>query len=107
MAYQFGAVLLLAYWTILVAELIGDKSLYTVASLSMRFMGRQVLAGIGVAFGLKMLIAVLLGNTLAHLPGKWLALLTKAGIGMTVGLKLRGYLSGLLLGLTFLFQLLE
>lgn len=76
MAFHFGAILLLAYWTILVAELVGDKSLYSIASLAMRFAGWQVLAGVGTAFGLKMLVAVLLGSTLAHLPGKWLALLS-------------------------------
>jgi putative Ca2+/H+ antiporter (TMEM165/GDT1 family) len=76
MAFHFGAVLLLAYWTILVAELVGDKSLYSIASLAMRFARWQVLAGVGAAVGLKMLAAVLLGSTLAHLPGKWLALLS-------------------------------
>ena len=29
----FGYVFLISYWTVLVAELIGDKSIYTVASL--------------------------------------------------------------------------
>lgn len=32
----FGYVLLASYWTVLVAELIGDESIYTVASLSLR-----------------------------------------------------------------------
>jgi putative Ca2+/H+ antiporter (TMEM165/GDT1 family) len=78
MILHFGGVLLLAYWTILFAELVGDKSLYTVASLSLRFAWWQVLTGIGAAFALKMLVAVLLGNSLAHLSGKWLALLSAA-----------------------------
>jgi len=76
MTLQVGGVLLLAYWTILVAELVGDKSIYTVASLATRFAWWQVLAGISAAFALKMLVAVLLGNSLADLPGKWLALLS-------------------------------
>jgi putative Ca2+/H+ antiporter (TMEM165/GDT1 family) len=78
MIFHFAGVLLLAYWTILFAELVGDKSLYTVASLSLRFAWWQVLTGIGAAFALKMLVAVLLGNSLAHLSGKWLALLSAA-----------------------------
>jgi putative Ca2+/H+ antiporter (TMEM165/GDT1 family) len=73
---MFEGVLLLAYWTILVAELVGDRSIYTVGSLALRFAWWRVLAGIGAAFALKMLAAVLLGNSLAHLPGKWLALLS-------------------------------
>lgn len=80
---QFGGVLLLAYWTILVAELVGDRSIYTVASLTLRFAWWQVLAGIGVAFALKMLVAVLLGNRLAHLSGRWLALLSAATFFVT------------------------
>ena len=73
---QFGGVLLLAYWTVLIAELAGDKLLYQVASLTMRFRGSQVLGGISLAFGVKMLAAVLLGQTLTSLPRPWLALLS-------------------------------
>ncbi len=80
---QFGGILLLAYWTVLVAELVGDRSIYTIASLTLRFGWWQVLAGIGVAFALKMLVAVLLGSRLAHLSGKWLALLSAATFFIT------------------------
>jgi putative Ca2+/H+ antiporter (TMEM165/GDT1 family) len=78
MALQLGGVLLLTYWTVLVAEFVGDKSIYTVASLTLRLAWWQVLAGISVAFALKMLAAVLLGSSLAHISVKWLALLSAA-----------------------------
>jgi putative Ca2+/H+ antiporter (TMEM165/GDT1 family) len=75
---QFGGILLLAYWTILVAELVGDKSIYTIASLATRFAGWQVMVGIGAAFALKMLVAVLLGQSLSRISGTWLALSSAA-----------------------------
>jgi len=42
---QFGYALLVTYWTVLVAELVSDKSIYTVASLSLRFRGGLMLVG--------------------------------------------------------------
>ncbi|MES1240653.1 MAG: TMEM165/GDT1 family protein [Acidobacteriota bacterium] len=75
---SFGGVLLLVYWTVLVAELVGDKSIYTIASLATRFGRWQVMAGVGAAFALKMLAAVFLGQSLARISGTWLALLSAA-----------------------------
>jgi len=73
---QFGYVLLAAYWTILVAELIGDKSTYTVTSLTLRFPAKCVLAGIAAGFAGKMLAAVLLGRLLLKMPAHWAAALS-------------------------------
>jgi putative Ca2+/H+ antiporter (TMEM165/GDT1 family) len=67
----FGYVLLASYWTVLVAELIGDKSIYTVASLSLRLRAGLVFLGMLVAFGGKTLVAVLLGESLAQVPARW------------------------------------
>jgi len=67
----FGYVLLASYWTVLVAELIGDKSIYTVASLSLRLRAGLVLLGMLAAFGAKTLVAVLLGQSLAQAPARW------------------------------------
>jgi hypothetical protein len=39
----FGYIFLISYWTVLVAELIGDKSIYTVASLSLRFQAERTI----------------------------------------------------------------
>jgi putative Ca2+/H+ antiporter (TMEM165/GDT1 family) len=72
----FGYVLLLSYWTIAVAELIGDKSIYTVASLSLRFRARRMFLGMFLAFGGKMLVAVLIGQVLVQIPSHWTAILS-------------------------------
>jgi putative Ca2+/H+ antiporter (TMEM165/GDT1 family) len=69
---------LLSYWTILVAELVGDRSIYTVASLAMRFRPLLVFAGITFAFLGKMLAAVLFGKLLASLPPAWIGAVSAA-----------------------------
>jgi putative Ca2+/H+ antiporter (TMEM165/GDT1 family) len=71
-----GYVLLVSYWTVLVAELIGDKSIYTVASLSLRFRARIMFLGMFLAFGSKMLVAVLAGRLLIQIPAHWTAVLS-------------------------------
>jgi putative Ca2+/H+ antiporter (TMEM165/GDT1 family) len=68
---RFGSIFLASYWTVLVVELVGDKSIYTVASLSMRFRRGLVFAAMSVAFAGKMLAAVLLGQTLVQIPSRW------------------------------------
>ncbi len=72
----FGYVFLISYWTVLVAELIGDKSIYTVASLSLRFRAMVMLSGMFLAFGGKMLVAVLAGQVLIQIPAHWTAVLS-------------------------------
>jgi putative Ca2+/H+ antiporter (TMEM165/GDT1 family) len=72
----FEYTLLAAYWTVLVAELIGDKSIYTVTSLALRFRAGLVFCGMLVAFGGKMLVAVLLGKVLVQIPAHWAAALS-------------------------------
>lgn len=68
---HFAYVLIASYWTVLVAELIGDKSIYTVASLTLRFRPRLVFLAMVAAFGGKMLAAVLFGRLLMQLPARW------------------------------------
>ena len=72
----YGYVFLASFWTVLVAELIGDKSIYTVASLSLRFRARIVFLGMTAAFGGKMLLAVLAGQALVQIPAHWTAALS-------------------------------
>ena len=59
---------LATYGTIFLAELIGDKTVYTVSSLSARFRPFPVFCGISVAFMGKMLAAVSLGRFISDLP---------------------------------------
>lgn len=72
----FVYTLVASYWTVLVAELIGDKSIYTVASLSLRFRAGLVFCGMLLAFGGKMFVAVLLGKVLVQIPANRAAALS-------------------------------
>ena len=51
--------LLATYGTILLCELVGDKSLYTITSLTMRFRPLYVFCGFSAAFMIKIGVAVL------------------------------------------------
>lgn len=63
---SFVYVGLAAFWTVLIVELVGDKSLYVVTSLSLRFRAPAVFTGIALAFALKMFAAVLLAGLLVR-----------------------------------------
>ena len=58
-----------AYVLVLVAELVGDKLIYTAGSLTTRFRALPVFCGLSLAFMLKMLAAVSVGRFIAELPG--------------------------------------
>jgi Ca2+/H+ antiporter, TMEM165/GDT1 family len=75
-----GYVFLAAYWTVLGAEFIGDKSIYTVTTLTLRFRSGVVLTMMTVAFAIKMLTAVALGNVLTGMPSVWAPLLSATGL---------------------------
>ncbi|HWX55441.1 MAG TPA: TMEM165/GDT1 family protein [Verrucomicrobiae bacterium] len=70
-ATSFGSVVVLAFWAVLIAELVGDKSIYTLTSLSLRFRPVLVFAAFTVASGLKMLAAVLLGRVVMQFHSHW------------------------------------
>lgn len=75
---DFVTYLLLSYWTVLVAELVGDKSIYTVTSLAMRFRPLVVYGAISAAFLAKMGVAVLFGRLLGRLPLPWTSAISAA-----------------------------
>jgi putative Ca2+/H+ antiporter (TMEM165/GDT1 family) len=62
------SLLLATYGTVFLAELVGDKNLYTISTLTVRFRLWPVCCGIALAFSGKMLAAVLLGQAVASLP---------------------------------------
>jgi putative Ca2+/H+ antiporter (TMEM165/GDT1 family) len=62
---------LIAYWTVFIAELVGDKSIYTVSTLAIRFRPIIVLGALIMAFSAKMLAAVLLGRFIVQLNSRW------------------------------------
>ena len=76
LSLSFGYVVLVAFWTVLLAELVGDKSLYAVASLSLRFRALTVFIAITAAFAAKALAAVLLAQVLVRLHSHWTDILS-------------------------------
>jgi putative Ca2+/H+ antiporter (TMEM165/GDT1 family) len=64
---SFATVALVSFWTVFIAELVGDKSIYSVTSLSLRFRASAVFTGITIAFAAKMMIAVLLVRLLVQI----------------------------------------
>src|SRR5579883_1955233 len=62
-----------AYATVLTAELMGDKLLYTISTLAARYRTLPMVPGILAAFMAKMAAATLLGGLIARLPGKIVA----------------------------------
>lgn len=73
---RFEYVVLLAYWTVLVAELVGDRSIYTVSALAIRFRPAIVLSMMALAFGGKMLAVVLLGKAITRFDSRWTDILS-------------------------------
>jgi putative Ca2+/H+ antiporter (TMEM165/GDT1 family) len=84
MVWQGSAQLLIVtYSTVLAGELIGDKSIFTVASLTLRFRPAAAICGVLAAFIGKMSVAVLFGHLLARLPPHWTSGLSAATLLVT------------------------
>ena len=73
----------IAYVTVLFAELLGDKSIYTISSLCTRFRAPHVFAGLSIAFGAKTAAAVLAGRAIAQLPAGVVAAISSATFVVT------------------------
>lgn len=71
-------IILTAYASVFLTELLGDKSIYTISSLAARFRATLVFCGLTVAFMLKMLVAVLAGQAMTNIPTRPLAFLSVA-----------------------------
>ncbi len=59
------------YWLVFIAEIVGDKLLYTTGLLAARYKTVPILCGMALAFMLKMGVAVAVGQLISTLP-KWL-----------------------------------
>ena len=81
-------VLLATYTAVFVAEIVGDKLLYTSGVLATRFRWGAVVFGMSAAFMGKMAVAVLVGAAIGNLLPAWLvALLTAASfIGVAIAM---------------------
>ena len=64
------------YGTVFVAEIVGDKLLYTTGVLATRYRTVPIVCGMAVAFMAKMAVAVLVGKAISKLPPTLVALIT-------------------------------
>ena len=62
------AIFLATYVAIFIAEIAGDKLLYTTGVLATRYRALPILCGMTIAFTAKMAVAVLVGSFIARLP---------------------------------------
>jgi putative Ca2+/H+ antiporter (TMEM165/GDT1 family) len=72
------SVLLATYVAVFIAEVVGDKLLYTTGVLATRYRAAPIIMGMALAFMIKMGAAVLLGQAVAQLPKPVIAALTAA-----------------------------
>lgn len=75
------------YGAVFLAEVVGDKLLYTTGVLATRYRTAPVMFGMAVAFMLKMGVAVLVGSAISRLPRLLVAGVTAASfLGVAVAL---------------------
>jgi putative Ca2+/H+ antiporter (TMEM165/GDT1 family) len=75
------------YGAVFVAEIVGDKLLYTTGVLATRYKTLPIMIGMMVAFMIKMGVAVLAGEFVSRLPAWLVACITMAsfiGVAITV-----------------------
>jgi Ca2+/H+ antiporter, TMEM165/GDT1 family len=64
------------FGTVFVAEIVGDKLLYTTGVLAARYRTLPIMLGMATAFMAKMGVAVLVGDAISHLPRPLVAAIT-------------------------------
>jgi len=70
------ALFFLVYGTVFVAEIVGDKLLYTTGVLATRYRTVAIMIGVTIAFMAKMAVAVLVGEAISKLPPLLVAAVT-------------------------------
>src|ERR1700690_591646 len=78
---------LTAYGLVFVAEIVGDKLLYTTGVLAARYRTLPIMTGMAFAFMIKMGVAVLVGQAISKLPPLLVAAVTMLsfiGVAITV-----------------------
>jgi putative Ca2+/H+ antiporter (TMEM165/GDT1 family) len=68
---SFAEVVFLAFWAVLIAELVGDRSIYALASLALRFRWGVVFLGYTIANAVKMAVAAVLAHAITHFQSRW------------------------------------
>lgn len=80
-------IFLATYGAVFVAEIVGDKLLYTTGVLAARYRTLPIMIGMACAFMLKMAVAVAVGDWISKLPPVVVACVTAAsfiGVAITV-----------------------
>jgi putative Ca2+/H+ antiporter (TMEM165/GDT1 family) len=78
-------ILFATYGTVFVAEIVGDKLLYTTGVLATRYKTFPIMLGMAFAFMLKMGVAVFVSRFISHLPPLLVAAITAVNfIGIAV-----------------------
>jgi putative Ca2+/H+ antiporter (TMEM165/GDT1 family) len=81
------AILFTTYGAVFVAEIVGDKLLYTTGVLATRYRTISVIIGMLIAFMAKMAVAVAVGSAISKLPPLLVAALTSISfIGVAITL---------------------
>jgi putative Ca2+/H+ antiporter (TMEM165/GDT1 family) len=84
---QVIAILLATYGAVFVAEIVGDKLLYTTGVLATRYRTVPIMIGMLIAFMAKMAVAVAVGKAISNLPPLFVAGLTSLSfIGIAITL---------------------
>jgi putative Ca2+/H+ antiporter (TMEM165/GDT1 family) len=84
---QMTAVLFATFGAVFVAEIVGDKLLYTTGVLTTRYRTAPVIVGMLIAFMAKMAVAVAVGSAISKLPPLLVAGLTSLSfIGVAITL---------------------
>src|SRR5580693_1888380 len=80
-------IFLATYGAVFVAEIVGDKLLYTTGVLAARYRTVPIMVGMLIAFMLKMAVAVAVGSAISKLPPLLVATLTSLSfIGVAITL---------------------
>lgn len=66
------------FGAVFVAEIVGDKLLYTTGVLAARYRTAPIMLGMATAFMAKMAVAVIVGDAISHLPRPLVAAITAA-----------------------------
>jgi putative Ca2+/H+ antiporter (TMEM165/GDT1 family) len=75
------------FGAVFIAEIVGDKLLYTTGVLAARYRTAPIMIGMAAAFMAKMGVAVLIGEVIAHLPRFLVAAITAASfVGVAIAL---------------------
>jgi Ca2+/H+ antiporter, TMEM165/GDT1 family len=83
-------IFLATFGAVFIAEIVGDKLLYTTGVLAARYRTAPIMIGMVAAFMAKMGVAVLIGEVIARLPRLLVAAITAASfIGVAIALWLK------------------